>query len=205
MASPQLLATFLDQALWWEQQRANQIAAMQQQGANMALLNAAFAQQQTDMQRLSQLQNAYMGGSGGSCASTMASMSTCGSAWSDSTASSFNAPQFIQPTRKKFQEIPDEPVKRPARDNKRTRSGGWTRSPAERKAEITQAKLEADERRAVEETRFPFPKEGLTHKNSPLFGESVCGRYYRWRFDSPFRPLMRWFTRWAWGVHRGIA
>lgn len=39
-------------------------------------------------------------------------------------------------------------------------------------------------------------------RNSPLFGRKAMGPFYNWTFDSPLKPLQRWFLRWAWQTLR---
>lgn len=50
-----------------------------------------------------------------------------------------------------------------------------------------------------QKAKAPAPRPKLSLKTTPLFG------HLRYRFDSPFAPLHRWFIRWAWQFQRNQA
>jgi hypothetical protein len=187
----------LSNAVWWEQQRAQQISQLQSQGLS-GLMAQALGQQQADLQRLSQLTNAYYG----NCASTAMSASTCGGFGSAITGGPSYMPQLPpQPTFKQFHEIPDEP-KTPA---ERRRASREARERARKSAEEAKAAAAAKALAEANKPRYELPKGGLTWENSPLFGRPSFGMFYNWTFHSPFKSLGKWLLRWAWGVQRGIA
>lgn len=58
------------------------------------------------------------------------------------------------------------------------------------------------EKPATQPTEKPRPK--LTWETSPLFGRPAFGMFYNWTTFS-FKPLHKWFIRWAWNTHKGLA
>jgi hypothetical protein len=59
--------------------------------------------------------------------------------------------------------------------------------------------VEAERDREANRPIVTSPPIKLSLKTSPLFG------YMRWRFDSPFAPLWKWFVRWALSTRRRMA
>jgi hypothetical protein len=80
----------------------------------------------------------------------------------------------------------------------------WLPTEAAKEA-VAEAKRQAANRRGKERVWYVnAPPPTLNHpplslKTSPLFG------FMRWRFDSPFAPLVKMFERWAIRTHRRIA
>jgi hypothetical protein len=154
--------------------------AIEWESARALQLQNALEQQRSDLARLQQMQNVYNGMQSG--LGTAMSISALGAMnYVATTTQSFNRAHACHTACGCSGESAAPQVVYKTWNNPKPKQ------------------VEAERDREANRPIVTSPPIKLSLKTSPLFG------YMRWRFDSPFAPLWKWFVRWALSTRRRMA